>query len=212
MLVRDVMTSDVATVTEGVSLHEAAQILVAKRVSGLPVVDHDLRVVGVISEADFVKAAGHSGALRELLVRVLSKGAAPDIGLRHATVGAVMTSPARTIEPDRPISEAASKMARWKVNRLPVTENGRLVGIVSRADIVGLYARSDGELLRAVSDALSAIDGVKVTAVHEGVATIEGIVDHQATAEAARLIAGQVEGIVGVDDSSLNSRKGLGRN
>ena len=210
MLVKDVMTTNVITVHRDTSLREAATTLIAQRISGLPVVDEENRVVGILSEADFLKAAGHSGDLRKLFVRVMSGSTSNDGGLRDTTVAAVMTSPARTIEPDRSISEAASRMGRLKVNRLPVVSEGRLVGIITRADVVGLYARPDRELRGSVAEALSGFEGVSVEGVRDGLAILGGEVSHQALVEAARLVVGQVEGVLGVDTSQLKWRRKYG--
>jgi CBS domain-containing protein len=70
--------------------------------------------------------------------------------LRAHTAGEAMTAPALTIEPSQPVAEAARRMVDRGVNRLPVVEDGRLVGIVTRADLVRLFTRSDEEIARAI--------------------------------------------------------------
>jgi CBS domain-containing protein len=207
MLVSDVMTTDVVTVSEETPLHDVAKLLVDRRVSGLPVTDAKGRVVGVVSEGDFVNAAGHRGALRQLLTRVYSVGRVGGSQMEDGTVGRIMSRPARTIAEDRPVSEAAAQMARWKVNRLPVVRGETLVGIITRADIVRLYARSDEDLHAAVRDALAEVPDVRVNDVTDGRVILSGEVPHQAVAEAARMIAGSVEGVISVDTSGIHYRR-----
>lgn len=209
MQVKDVMTRDVVSVQSDSSLRDAAHILSERRISGLPVTNQNGQVVGVVSEADFVNAAGRVRSVRPFFARLLGRSTSgPEI--RDTTVAAVMTSPARTIEPDRPVAEAASRMARWNVNRLPVSENGKLVGIISRADIVSLYARSDDELAAAVADALAGNDGLTVERVQDGLVVLAGRVRHRALAEAARATAGQIEGVIAVDMSGVSAPSGFG--
>jgi CBS domain-containing protein len=209
MQVRDVMTRDVISVQTDSSLREAAQILAERRISGLPVTDQNGEVVGVVSEADFVNAAGRVRSIRPFFARWLDRSSSgPE--MRDTTVASVMTSPARTIEPDRPVAEAAARMARWNVNRLPVCENGELIGIISRADVVSLYARSDDELASAVADALAGIEGLAVERVQDGLVVLAGTVSHRALSEAARATAGQVEGVIAVDMSGVTAPSGFG--
>ncbi len=127
MRVQDVMTVDVATVNPESSLKDVARELSGRRISGMPVVDGDGRVVGVISEAD-----------------VLAKEESEPEAGRAARE--VMTSPAITIEPHWPVAIAADRMIEAGVNRLPVVQQGRLVGIVTRADLVRAFARSDEQI------------------------------------------------------------------
>ena len=129
--VGDVMTRDVVSVTSETPLKDVAAMLVERGISGLPVCDADGAVVGVLSEADLlVKQGGapeRSGGLFAWLVETAS---APDLAkLRAHTAGEAMTAPAVTVETDSPVSEAARTMVSLGVNRLPVVEDGRLVGI-----------------------------------------------------------------------------------
>lgn len=209
MQVKDVMTHDVISVQTDTSLRDAAQVLAERRISGLPVTNQNGQVVGVVSEADFVNAAGRVRSVRPFFARLLGRSS-PGPEISDTTVASIMTSPARTIEPDRPVTEAASRMARWKVNRLPVCENGALIGIISRADVVSLYARSDDELASAVADALTGNEGIIVERVQDGLVVLAGTVSHRALAEAARLTARQVEGVIAVDISSVTAPSGFG--
>jgi len=201
--VRDVMTREVLTVGPATPLKEVAAILGANRISGLPVVQDGV-VLGVISEADLLakEAAtsnGHGGYRASIPVRGRQLAAKRDA----ATAGQAMTSPAVTTVPPCSIGEAARVMVAHHINRLPVVENGRLVGLVTRADLVRLFARPDDQLAEAVRQdvLLDSLwldpSGFKVS-VTEGVVTIEGGVDRRATADALVDLIRRTPGVVGV--------------
>jgi CBS domain-containing protein len=208
MFVRDVMTTEVVSVQPATPLKDVARLLVERRISGLPVVDETGAVLGVISEADFLaKESGptehHSrfgwltGARRE---------EAHDRQLVTArTAGEAMTSPAATIRADMPLWEAAREMAARRINRLPVVDAGKLVGIVTRADVVRTFARSDDEIRTAVEQAVRAVDGLRIEGVEDGVVRLGGTVAHPSIARAIPGLVAHVDGVVSVDASGLAS-------
>jgi CBS domain-containing protein len=207
MKVREVMTSTVCSVTPETPLKEVAQLLVERRVSGVPVLDANGTVLGVVSEGDFLDREASAGQRpRGPLWWTWAAGAdRRAIERMHATTaGAAMTSPAVTIEANRPLSEAAAVMARAQINRLPVVDDGKLVGIVSRADVVRAFARTDDELLTIVRNSLRAVDGLRVASVKDGVVTLDGTVAGEPLARTARHVAESVDGIVAVDDTGLS--------
>lgn len=143
MQAKDVMTRQVATVREDATVREAARVMIERKVSGLPVLDENGSVVGIVSEGDFVRRAelGTETAGAWWLLP-LAEGAARDYVKTHgAYVRDVMTSPVLTVEPSTPLREVARLLHERRIKRLPVLENGRLVGIVSRADLVRGLAR-----------------------------------------------------------------------
>ncbi|MEJ2697802.1 MAG: CBS domain-containing protein [Candidatus Sulfobium sp.] len=152
-VVRDVMTRDVLAVSKFDEVDRAVKTLSEKNVSGLPVVDRENRVVGVISEADIVSrvaAVGprkKGGGFRPRDVWTFLFGEpVPDRKMGHI-VGDVMTSPAVTIQPGAEISEAVRLMDRYRIRRLAVVDSKqRLIGLISRSDIV----RTMGEKLGGV--------------------------------------------------------------
>ncbi|MGZ9160946.1 MAG: CBS domain-containing protein [Candidatus Limnocylindrales bacterium] len=207
MKVREVMTSEVCQVKPETPLREVAQLLVERQVSGVPVVDDAGRVLGVVSEGDFLaREAGESARPSAPLWWTWAAG--PDkkaIERMHATTaGTAMTAPAVTVGADRPLSEAAMIMARRQINRLPVVEDGRLVGIISRADIVRAFARTDEELLTIVRDSLRAVDGLRVVSVTDGVAVLAGTLAGEPLARTVQHVTESVEGIVAVDVSGVS--------
>ncbi len=140
--VSEVMTTEVVAVSEDADIEEAIRLLSGHTVSGLPVVDNESRVVGVITEADILSVVGmkKGHSFKDIVARLLGE---PVPGSKAGSkVGQVMTSPAISTTPDATILEAASILEERRIKRLPVIDNkGVLVGIVSRADIVRAVAK-----------------------------------------------------------------------
>ncbi len=148
MRVKDLMTTNVLTVRPSTPLKDAAALLAERRISGLPVVDDESRVLGVLSEGDILYKETGTKDKPGLIDRLLS---VPPVGLElklaAKTVGEAMSAPALTIGPRRPVTEAASVMIDEGVNRLPVIDDEeRLIGIITRADLVRAFVRSDAEI------------------------------------------------------------------
>lgn len=209
MNVRDLMTTDVVVAHPETPLKEVARLLIEHRISGMPVVGPDDRVLGVVSEADLLvkEAAGQEPQRRSLLRRLLGRDRDMEMELQRinaVTAGAAMTTPAATIEADRPLSEAARRMTDGRINRLPVVKDGRLVGIISRADVVRAYARTDDELFVAAQFAVRAVDGLRVVSVTDAVVAIAGTVSHPTVAATARTLVSAIDGVVGVDDRDVS--------
>ena len=208
MLVRDVMSRSVQSVRPETPLKDVARLMVERGISGVPVVDEYGAVVGVVSEADFViKERGADAIRRRPLARLL--GESPEAEAEFAKViaeraGSAMSSPAITIAVDATLREAAALMVDRSVNRLPVLDRGRLVGIVSRADLVRAYVRADAELERTIREDILTRDlwedPAEITAtVADGVVHLSGTVDRRST---AALIAHEVmrlDGVVAVE-------------
>ena len=211
MKVRDLMTRDVVTVTPETSLKEAASLLAAKRISGMPVVDDAGTVVGVLSEADIL--AKESGERRRdgLLGRLLDPDFVLKDKIRARTAGEAMSAPAITIDPDRPVHDAATRMVAESVNRLPVIEGGNLVGIVTRADLVRAFTRTDAEVAEEIRTeilrrTLWLEPGAVRVSVVEGVVRLDGEVETEADAELLPVFVGRVPGVVSVQ-ATLRSRE-----
>lgn len=205
--VRDVMARSVVTVDRVTPLKDVAGLLVDNRISGLPVVDSDGTVLGVVSEADLlVKEQGPDAIRHRRMARLFgdsSESRAQLAKLAAVTAGEAMTAPAVTIGSGRPISEAAAIMTARKMNRLPVVDDGRLVGIVTRADLVRAYVRSDDELADTIRDeVLLHILWLDPTLFHvavtDGVASISGHVQRKSTAEMIAPTVSMVPGIIDV--------------
>ena len=206
MKIREVMTADVVTVTPTTSLHDVAQLLADRRISGIPVVDDGGRCIGVVSEADIlVKELGHPEPRRPLDWIFGDRHDPEELRRRSArTAGEAMSAPPIAVGPDRPIRMAADLMVSRRVNRLPVVEAGRLVGIVTRADLVRAYLRLDDEIVRVVRDEILRhtmwldADAFRVEA-REGLVRIAGRVDRRSTARIIAKLIGLVDGVSGVE-------------
>ena len=207
LTVRDVMTRGVIAVHPETPLADVARLLVEHRISGVPVTDAHGAVLGVVSEADFlIKGQGADAVRHRPLSRFFGESGASramQAKIAATTAGAAMTSPAITIGPAASTGEAAGLMTARSVNRLPVVDGGRLVGIVTRADLVRAYTRSDDELARAIREdvlfrALWLDPAAFIVAVTDGVVSITGTVDRRSTAEMVEHVIAMVPGVVAV--------------
>ncbi|MEP7224915.1 MAG: CBS domain-containing protein [Actinomycetota bacterium] len=211
------MTTEVATVTPTMPLREAASLLAAKGISGMPVLNTANEVVGVLSEADIVIKAGGEVARNRLLGWLLESNLDLDDKIRAETVGDAMTAPPVTIPSKRPVYEAARLMVAENVNRLPVVDKGKLVGIVTRADIVRAFTRSDAELVDEIrGDILRRTfwlePGCVTVTVVDGHVTLRGEVETETDQELLPHFVARVPGVISVDaDLSCRSKVSIAR-
>jgi len=136
---KDVMTKDVVFVRKDASLEEVADRLNLHLISGVPVIDDDKRVVGVISEKDFLFQMGaqEKGTFMGIVAHCLKSKGCVAITMRKQKSEDIMTSPAITVSENTPIFEIANTFTEKNINRAPVVEqNNKLAGIVTRTDIV----------------------------------------------------------------------------
>ncbi len=146
MRVRDAMTKDVISLNKFDDIGQAVRLLAEKNISGLPVVDRENRIVGIVSEADVVSMVGSRRAhtFKEILRSIVGHPL-PERKMGHL-VGDIMTSPAITVLADTEISEAVRLMDGRRIRRLPVVDKDeRLVGLISRSDIVKAMGRKLSE-------------------------------------------------------------------
>ena len=206
MKVQDVMTHEVLSVAPEASLKEVATVLVEHSISGVPVCDGDGRVLGVVSEADilYTERGPQPRRGRPLAWLVDGGGYAEIVKSAARTAGEAMTRPAVTIDPARPVSEAATLMLKSRVNRLPVVKADRLLGIVTRADLVRAFTRTDAEIEREIlTDVLDHVlllaPGAVSVTVTEGQVQLGGFVERRSDAEILPRFAARVPGVVAVD-------------
>ncbi|MGW8379406.1 CBS domain-containing protein [Streptomyces sp. ODS28] len=204
-LVEDVMTRAVVAVGRHAPFKEIARTLEQWKVSAVPVLEGDGRVVGVVSEADLLRTEeerdGDPRPGRGLPGAGLPRAGLPRAGL---TAGDLMSAPAVTVRAEAPLPEAARIMARARLKRLPVVgRDGFLLGVVSRGDLLTVFLRDDAEIAREVHEQLrrlfpAPLDPLGVR-VEDGVVTVTGVVqDAFYIPLAVRMVRG-VEGVVGVD-------------
>jgi CBS domain-containing protein len=211
MRVENVMTRDVVWVGPELPLRDVATCLVDNGISGVPVCGGDRRVLGVVSEADIVAKERGVDVMPTGALRWLYANGETTAKTTARTAGEAMTAPAVTIAPRRAVSEAAKVMLDRGVNRLPVVVDDRLVGIVTRADLVRAFVRTDAEIAREIcEDVLVStlwIDPAPVTvAVRRGEVTLAGEVGNRSEAELIGAYVSRVPGVIGVDASGLGWR------
>jgi len=145
--VKDIMTRDVVTVSPDATLREIAELLVKNSVSSVPVCDETGQVVGIISERDLLRPFGKTIAQRrDWWISALAQGTNLEpqfemlIGVAQHRAALLMTKPVKTTDEKMELGELAEIMSESDIKRLPVLRDGRLVGIVSRADVVRAIA------------------------------------------------------------------------
>jgi CBS domain-containing protein len=152
MRVADVMTTEVLTVTPEASLKQVAELLSKCGISGLPVVDAERHVLGVVSEADIILKERRPDR-PNFWHRLFDGRAQLSAKAAARTAGEAMTSPAVTVTAERRVDAAAGLMLDRQVNRLPVLDrDGKLAGIVTRADLVRAFVHTDEEIAREIRE------------------------------------------------------------
>ena len=202
MKVRDLMTTDPITTTSDTRLKDAARLMVQTRVSGLPVVD-DGKLVGIVTEGDFLRQeANRDQPYRfSLLDALFGDDPTPPAAER---VGEVMTEQVLTVSPDATLSEAARMMANRRVKRLPVVdEDGVLIGVISRADVVNAFTKPDevieDEIREDIIRRLLFLEADAVTVkVKEGVVTLTGELENRTEAHLLEELTRRIAGVIRV--------------
>jgi CBS domain-containing protein len=209
MKVRDVMTVNVGAVGQEATLKQVAELMVARQISGVPVVNAERRVLGVVSEADIIAKVASRPESAGILGRVFTPKGVDERRLVATTAGEAMTPQPVTIEAEQSVAEAARLMVDHGVNRLPVVSDGKLAGIVSRADIVRAFTRSDSEIWEELRNDVIPTklwispEELDVTVVG-GRVKVSGQVRTRTVAELIEAFAWRVPGVVSVDCSELS--------
>ncbi|HYG88170.1 MAG TPA: CBS domain-containing protein [Azospirillum sp.] len=225
MQAKDVMTSPVITVTEDVSIPDIAELLLARRISGVPVVGGDGRVVGIISEGDLLRRVEtgterHRARWLEMLVD-RNERAADFLKSHGKRAQDVMTRQIVSAEPDTDLADIADLMERNRIKRVPVLVDGRPVGIVSRANLLhGLVAfkrtsrggavEGDAGIRTALMDALAGqswidLDRLNIV-VTDGTVHLWGMVDSEEQRRALHASATGIPGVKRVEEHLHRNR------
>ncbi len=149
MRAKDVMTSPIVTVGPEATVQEIAKLLIERQVSGMPVLDQGGRVVGIVSEGDLMRRVEHADERhRSWWLKLFSDEiteATEYVKTHGRRAAEVMTRDVVTVDEDTPLHEIAALLEERRIKRVPVVRDGRLVGIVSRANLLhGLAARASG--------------------------------------------------------------------
>ena len=221
MLARDVMTSPPITVTPDTPVAEIATVLLENRISAVPVLEADGGMIGIVSESDLLRRADAQTErprpqwLELLLDRNVT---AADFVKTHGNLARdVMTRNVVTVGPDTELSDIASLLERRRIKRVPVVDHGKLIGIVSRANLLhGLVAHPrvalpeevqarDAEIRNRLHEVLRAVPGVDLrrinTVVKDGAVFLWGAVKSDNQRRALTVAAESVPGVVRVEDN-----------
>jgi CBS domain-containing protein len=212
MKVRDLMSSNLEVVRPETSYKELVERMLARNVSGLPVVDDEGGLVGIVTEADVIRKQAwserehHRHRALDLVDRLLSgKDQTSLTRIAGLTAGDIMSRRVVTASPDDDLRQAAKTMLIYGVKRLPVVSEQRLVGLMSRADLMRYFDRPDAEIAadveRTLADPLSAPEDHRIASVvHDGVVTLTGTVRHPSDAKVATGAVWKIAGVVDVHD------------
>jgi CBS domain-containing protein len=200
--VNDVMTTAVVSVDQTTSYRSVVDLLIENRFSAVPVVDDFRRVVGVVSETDLLRKIEYAGDTEPRLFESHRRRGERGKALAR-TAGDLMTTPPVVVPAGTSIAAAARLMDRENVKRLPVVDLGRLVGIVSRGDLLRVHLRTDDEIRADIETGVlrpylaDGADPVEVT-VAGGVVRITGRIQRSSDVGPVFRLARQVAGVVEV--------------
>ncbi len=199
--VSDVMTTDVVATAQATSYKQVARIMAEQRVNAVPVITEDRHVIGIVSEADVLRKEERN--FRRLGTGLPRRTRREREQAEARTAAELMTTPVVTIHPDAPLGAAARLMNGHHIRRLPVVDSsGKLIGIVSRRDLLSVFLRPDEEIAAEVHGMLTGIllaepDGVEVS-VRDGAVTLVGTLAREDLIPVAERLASGVDGVVAV--------------
>lgn len=226
LLTRDIMTRDVRTVGPDATISAVIQIMVSCRASGVPVVTGSGQIVGILTEGDLLRrvetATDHAAGRKPRYFLDLLLGGGREITdyirSHSRRVSDLMTETVVTVEEEAPLAEVVRLMEKYRIRRVPVERDGRLVGIVARSDLVAALGRRladiltpspepvpDPDLEARITSALEAAGWFASNAsvgvrVEGGVAILEGVIHDERLRTAIRVTVENVAGIASVQD------------
>ena len=217
----EVMTQNLLSVKPDAPVFEAIRLMLDHRVSGLPVVDDAGRLVGILTEGDLLRRSEtgterHRPRWLEILMGP-GRMAEEYVRTHGRKVGEIMTREVVSVTPESPLREIVELMERRGIKRMPVLDGDRLVGIVSRADLLRAFARtfeerpaaptSDEEIRERIFGELAKVawaprDGLAIT-VENGVVDLNGVILDEKERYALRVAAENVSGVRGVEQHTM---------
>lgn len=203
--VNDVMTRAVVSAYRDASFNDIARVMVERGITAMPVIDKDHHVAGVVSETDLLaKEERENGPNRRRLGRRRKRPSRTKA--QTSTAEQLMSTPAITVRPQATIVEAARLLEQHKIKRVPVTDDAnRLVGIVSRRDLLRVFTRTDDdirdEILHEIFARLLMVDpGAVSVRVTHGVVTLAGTLPQESLIPIAVRLTAATDGVVSVID------------
>jgi CBS domain-containing protein len=220
MKAADVMVANVISVTPDVLVQDVAYILLSNRISAVPVIDDDGRLLGIVSEGDLMRRAeAGTGRHRSWWLAMLTRTEvlAADYVREHARkITDVMTRNVVTATPDTPLQDIATLLEKNGIKRVPIVEGGKVVGIVSRANLLQALASArkqadvdadDSAIRESIVNRLKAeswtTPSLMNVIVRDGTAELWGIVSSQAEKRAVRVAAEATPGVRAVNDNLI---------
>jgi CBS domain-containing protein len=216
----DIMTSQIVTIGPTASVRDVAALLLSSHISAVPVVDEKGGLLGIVSESDLMRRVETATERRStwwLELFSSNEALAAEFVKMHARkVSDVMTPNVVTADPETPISEIASILEKNRIKRVPIIENGKVVGIVSRANLLQALASVPQETgARGKANDATIRDQVEAqlnknawtkpwhlnVIVHDGIVELWGVVHSQIEKTAARVSAEEVPGVCSVNDN-----------
>jgi CBS domain-containing protein len=203
--VEDVMTRSVVTATPTTGFQDLVATMAKHHVSGVPVVHGDGRIAGIVSEADLLREGAGDRRRTRALDWFLHPARTEHARTREHDAGAIMTTPVVTVRPDTSIWEAIRTLREAGVKRLPVVDgDGRLVGIVSRADLLSAFIRTDeqiAEQIRVVASKILVTDLREIdVGVRDGQVTLIGSIDFVSQRDVLLNVVAHIPGVLQVED------------
>ena len=218
MKASDVMTRNVVTVGRGTAVAQAIRLMLDNNISGLPVLDEDDKVVGIVTEGDLLRRSEmgterHRPRWLEILMGP-GRLAGEYVRTHGRKVEEIMTADLISVAGDAPLDEVVGLMERRRIKRVPVIEGDVLVGVVSRADLLRSLLnaieahrsedRGDDQILEQILAELAKAawvprDGLSIS-VKDGVVDLNGVILEEKEREALRVVAENIPGVKAVAD------------
>jgi CBS domain-containing protein len=218
MQARDIMTTDIVVARPEASVYEIAQLMTEKRISGVPVVNTDGDVLGIVSESDLLhRAELGTEAKHKWWLKVfadpdqMARAYAKSHGLRAVDV---MSRPVVSVDIDRDLADVAQVLDSSKIKRVPVLQDGALVGIITRADLVRALCKEprhipvgkfdDGDLQKRINAEIKKQSWLSASMlnvlVDKGTVELWGFIDSQDQKTALRILIEGIEGVTAIED------------
>lgn len=214
----DVMTTGVVSVTLDTPVQEVARLLYSRRISGVPVLDADGRVIGIVSESDLMSHVGAVGEepRQSWWLRLFSDQvelAKHYVKTHGRTARDVMMTSVITVDEDTPLTEVAKTLQKHRIKRAPVMRDGKMVGILTRSNLLQALATTDitkpvsaddREIRERLQSEIRAQPwahwAMINVAVQDGVVSLRGFISGDAERRALRIAAENVPGVTRVED------------